>query len=86
MSISHDQFLEVIAVGDEAWRVCDGRVDPADATRVLGFVERRVDHFELLRFGAAPTVFEHFDCLDAALDDLSRRLSGAVSAPAAPAA
>lgn len=83
MSTLHDPFLEVTAVGDEAWRVCDGRVDPADATRVLGFVERRHDHFELLRIGPAPAVCEHFDCLDAALDDLSRRLSGVASAPAA---
>lgn len=83
MSILHDQFLEVIAVGDEAWRVCDGRVDPADATRVLGFVERRHNHFELLRIGATPAVCEHFDCLDAALDDLSRRLSAVAAAPAA---
>jgi len=85
MSILHDQFLEVIPVGDEAWRVCDGRVDPADATRVLGFVERRHDRFELLRIGTAPTVSEHFDCLDAALEGLSRRLS-AVAAAVAPAA
>jgi len=77
MSIVHDQFLEVIAVGDEAWRVCDGRVDPADATRVLGFVERRHDRFELLRIGTAPAVCEHFDCLDAALEELRHRLGGA---------
>lgn len=83
MSIVHDQFLEVIAVGDEAWRVCDRRVDPADATRVLGFVEWRHDHFELLRIGDASAVCEHFDCLDAALEELSRRLSGVASASAA---
>ena len=83
MSILHDPFLEVIAVGAEAWRVCDGRVDPADATRILGFVERRHDHFELLRIGGASAACERFDCLDAALDDLSRRLSGVASGPAA---
>lgn len=83
MSIVHDQFLEVIAVGEDAWRVCDGRLDPSDATRVLGFVERTHDHFELLRIGSAPAGCESFDCLDAALDDLSRRLIGSASAPAA---
>jgi hypothetical protein len=83
MSILHDQFLEVIAVGDEAWRVCDGRVDPADATRVLAFVERRHNRFELLRIGAGPAVCEHFDCLDAALDDLIRRMGAVAMAPAA---
>ena len=75
MSILHDQFLEVIAVADEAWRVCDGRVDPADAEELEAVMPPLDETEHSRRIGAASAVCEHFDCLDAALEELSRRLS-----------
>jgi len=74
MSHVHDQLLEVLPVGNHAWRVSDRRMDPSDARRVLGFVEERHNRFELLRLGGEPDGAVRFDCLDAALDDLGAGL------------
>lgn len=84
MSHVHDQLLEVLPVGDHAWRVCDRRMDPSDARRVLGFVEERHNRFELLRLGSVPTGRDRFDCLDAALDDLGAGLTARGSSSGAP--
>jgi hypothetical protein len=65
-----DEFLEVIALSDHEWRVCDGRVDPADATRLLGFIELENGTYEVLRMREAG-VSDHYDCLAAALAALS---------------
>jgi hypothetical protein len=63
------EFLEVIALSDHEWRVCDGRLDPADATRLLGF-ELQNGTYEVLRMREAG-VSDHYDCLAAALAALS---------------
>ena len=81
MSPLHDQFLEVLPVGSHAWRVCDRRMDPSDARRVLGFVEERHNRFELLRLGGAATGRDRFDCLDAALADLGAGLVAGGASP-----
>ncbi|HYI34460.1 MAG TPA: hypothetical protein VEX88_13455 [Glaciibacter sp.] len=72
-----NEFLEVIALSDHEWRVCDGRIDPSDASRLLGFIELENGAYEVLRFtpsGAGSIVHEdceNFDCLAAALASLS---------------
>ncbi|HEV7813173.1 MAG TPA: hypothetical protein VGO99_09390 [Leifsonia sp.] len=70
MTTLHVDALEVIALSDHEWRVCDGRIDAADARRLLGYVERQGDTYELLRMSPTPGVCRHFDCLSAALEDL----------------
>lgn len=65
--------LEVIALSDHEWRVCDAGLDAADGTRVLGYVERQDDGFELLRMAPIPGVSDHFDRFADALTALSGR-------------
>lgn len=33
--------LELVPLGDDAWRLCDRTVDASDATSVIAYVERR---------------------------------------------
>jgi hypothetical protein len=40
--------LDVIALGDDSWRVSDPDLDPADPHCVLAYVERRGDVFSIL--------------------------------------
>lgn len=69
--------LEVIALSDHEWRVCDGRIDPSDASRLLGFIELENGRYEVLRLSPSETCdnvsgeCENFDCLAAALASLS---------------
>ncbi len=72
-----DDFLEVIALSDHEWRVCDSRIDPSDASRLLAFIEAQDGSYELLRLGAdqrsdgQPGGCQNYDCLAAALAALS---------------
>lgn len=72
-----NDFLEVIALSDHEWRVCDGRIDPSDASRLLGFIELENGAYEVLRFTPSGGFSnlegecENFDCLAAALASLS---------------
>jgi hypothetical protein len=76
--------LEVIALSDHEWRVCDGRIDPSDASRLLGFIELENGRYEVLRLsppeapdgGSAEP--QDFDCLAAALASLSEVQAGRV--------
>ncbi len=73
MSNSTDSSLEVIALSDHEWRVCDGRIDASDATRLLAYVEKQGDRVELMRMTPTPGVCDYFDSLDSALAALSDR-------------
>lgn len=75
-----DEHLEVIALSDHEWRVCDGRIDPRDATRLRGFIEMYDGVYEVLRF-APVGGSERFDCLAAALASLSERTLPGSQAP-----
>jgi hypothetical protein len=72
-----NDFLEVIALSDHEWRVCDGRIDPSDASRLLAFIELENGAYEVLRLAQsqecenATGECENFDCLAAALASLS---------------
>ncbi len=72
-----NDFLEVIALSDHEWRVCDGRIDPSDASRLLGFIELENGAYEVLRLTPAEACSnqigecENFDCFAAALASLS---------------
>lgn len=40
--------LELVPLGDEAWRLCDGNVEASDATSVVAYIERRTSGYEVV--------------------------------------
>jgi len=40
--------LELVPLGDEAWRLCDGNEEASDATSVVAYVERRPSGYEVV--------------------------------------
>lgn len=54
MTIERADILEIIALSDHEWRVCDGRIAPSDPSRILGYIERCPDGFEVLSLCPGP--------------------------------
>jgi hypothetical protein len=75
-----DPDLEVIALTDRSWRVCDSRFPPSDPDGLLAYVERDGAGVEVLvlRHGSTETI--RTDCLAAALSAISSRCSRAETA------
>ncbi|MFC0678142.1 hypothetical protein ACFFGH_09850 [Lysobacter korlensis] len=63
--------LEVVALSDHEWRVCDRVLDKADPRRVLGYIERSGEGFEVLALLPAPTPCGRFAGWNAALSVIS---------------
>lgn len=59
--------LEVVALSGREWRVCDGRIHPSDASRLLAFIENVGGEFEVL-WMSAPSRPARFPSLASALD------------------
>ncbi len=60
--------LEVVALSDHEWRVCDRLLDKADPRRVLAYIERSgEDGFEVLALLPAPTPCGRFSSWSTAL-------------------
>lgn len=52
--------LEVIALSDHEWRVCDPHLDEDDGRRVLGYIEARDSRYDVLEL--CPEPVRHGDC------------------------
>ncbi len=61
--------LEILAISDHEWRVCDGRFGQSDARRMLGFIGKTRDVYELVHLQGEPHL-ESFESLKDALDAL----------------
>ncbi len=68
--------LEVVALTDHEWRVCDGRVDEGDARRILGYIAEECGRFEVLALNPAPVPCGTFDGLEQSLQALVRASGG----------
>jgi hypothetical protein len=68
-----DAHLELVAVGDSAWRISDGRIPENDARRILGLAERHERCVEVLWMGSRPGE-EQFGCIEEALAAASERM------------
>jgi hypothetical protein len=82
MTRKQREILEVIALTDHEWRVCDGRIPQSDPTRILGYIEHCPTGFEVLALSPAPLTCGLFDCWDTALEallDESRRRGKALA-------
>jgi hypothetical protein len=78
--VAQPELLEVTALNEHSWQVCDSRREPTDAMRLLAFIERRRDSYRItwLAGGRGWAIFRDFDaalrsvrirCLDQSLDD-----------------
>ena len=67
MHPSANPRLEVVALSDHEWRVCDRLLDQADPRRVLGYIELRDDRYEVLVLLPAPTPCGRLASMSAAL-------------------
>lgn len=70
MPIMWPEDLEISQLGDHRWAVCDNRLDPGHPSRVLGYIERRSEGFEVLALTPAPTTRGHYDRWGAAVQVL----------------
>ena len=43
-----DERLEVTRLGEDDWRVCDGRLHPLEPLRIIAYVQRHPDFIEVL--------------------------------------
>ena len=68
------RFLEVTPLGDDDWRMCDARLHPSDARRLLAYVQRDCDRVEVLWMRGKRDL-EEFATIDAAFDAVMRVLS-----------
>jgi hypothetical protein len=79
--------LEVVALAEDAWRVCDGAIDDFDARRILGYVEKKAGRYEALSLSPAPLFCGAFrswdDALRALVDTAAAPSSTASSAASA---
>lgn len=51
--------LELVPLGNDAWRLCDGNVEATDATSVVAYVERRGVGYEVVWVSACRGVERH---------------------------
>jgi hypothetical protein len=65
--------LEILALSDHEWRVCDGRFGQSDARRMLGYISKTREAYELVRLQwkqPRKAQVESFTTLKDALDAL----------------
>ncbi len=71
--------LQLTSVTSRGWRVTDGRLPVHDPLRLLGYIERRADVFEVMRFGAG-FEWNEFPSLVAAVEFICRTGAGVARA------
>jgi hypothetical protein len=74
-----DDRLEVIALTETEWRVCDARLHENDARRLRGYLQKQGERVELMRMQPVPGLCDWFGCLDdalAAMEDELPRVAG----------
>ena len=73
--------LEVVALSDHEWRVCDGEMEPGDGRRVLAYIEKCEGSYEVMSMTPLPCVCGRFCSFDEALRRVrsERRLGDPVS-------
>ena len=69
-----DERLEVIALTETEWRVCDARLHANDARRLLGYLQMQGDRVELMRMQPVPGLCDWFGCLADALAAIEEEL------------
>lgn len=70
---SVDDHLDVVALTDSSWRVCDKRFAPDDAQGLLAYMERVDDHVAVTLLKPPPVTFANASCFGEALALVSER-------------
>lgn len=76
-----DARLALLPIDEAAWRLCDRRERPDDASFVVAYIERADEVFDVI-WMVGDGRRSHFDSMDDLLEEASRRLS-ASALPAA---
>jgi hypothetical protein len=71
-----DGRIELLAVGDDAWRISDALLPENDGRRVLGYLERTGPRYELVWLRFHPGRSELYTGVAAAITAVSERMNG----------
>lgn len=72
-----DPALEIIALTDTSWRICDTRVDPTDPAGLLAYVEQEPSGYSVLMLRPGYTESAQTDGLESALSLINSRRAAA---------
>ncbi len=72
MTTGYSDALEVVALSDHEWRVCDGEMEAGDARRILAYIEKCDGLYEVMSMKPMPCVCGRFCSFDEALSRISR--------------
>jgi hypothetical protein len=67
MTTGYGDSLEVVALSDHEWRVCDRAMEEGDARRILAYVEKCDGAYEVMSMTPKPCVCGRFRSFDDAL-------------------
>ena len=67
MKSGHGDSLEVVALSDHEWRVCDRELDASDTRRILAYIEKCDGAYEVMSMKPKPCVCGRFRTFDDAL-------------------
>lgn len=67
--LENSPILEVIALGPHDWRVCDSRIDPVNARRIIAYVEIVDARYEVVWMSPAVS-FARFDSYESLVSSL----------------
>ena len=70
---SVDDNLEVVALTDSSWRICDKRFPPNDAQGLLAYMERVDGHIAVTLLKPPPVTFANASTFAAALALIGER-------------
>ena len=74
MAPRHDHPLEVVALSDHQWRICDRGVEDDDARRILAYIEKRDGWYEVMSLKPVPSVCGRFCTFHQALECVKAEL------------
>jgi hypothetical protein len=67
MTMGRGDPLEVVALSDHEWRVCDRELDAGDASRILAYIEKCDGAYEVMSMKPTPCVCGRFSSFNDAL-------------------
>jgi hypothetical protein len=67
MTTGYGDSLEVVALSDHEWRVCDREMEAGDARRILAYIEKCDGSYEVMSMTSRPCVCGRFPSFDEAL-------------------
>jgi hypothetical protein len=66
--------VDLVALSDTTWRVCDPRFGDGDPRRILGYLSRQGSGFEMMWMRPRPGVVRAYPSMDRAVEAIAARL------------